>query len=120
MGKLAEKVGLNRETLYRTLSEQGNPELRSLEAILHAMGLRLSVDVEDRRGVENTWPVLTCYLSSKSSRTHPQYGRDKRLTVRVPPGAQACVMGVRTTQPVTSRFRFARKQPIGDTGRRRW
>jgi probable addiction module antidote protein len=40
---LAERTGLSRETLYRTLSRQGNPRLDTLAALLHAMGLRLSV-----------------------------------------------------------------------------
>lgn len=40
---LAERTGLNATTLYRTLSADGNPELRTLRAILGAMGLRLSV-----------------------------------------------------------------------------
>jgi len=40
---IAEKAQLNATQLYRTLSEQGNPELRSLSAILKAMGLRLAV-----------------------------------------------------------------------------
>ncbi|HEY4210146.1 MAG TPA: addiction module antidote protein [Steroidobacteraceae bacterium] len=43
MGALAEKTGLSRETLYRTLSEKGNPRLDTLTAILGAFGLRLSV-----------------------------------------------------------------------------
>ena len=43
---LAQQSGLNRETLYRTLSEQGNPELTSLEKLLHAVGLRLAIDVD--------------------------------------------------------------------------
>ena len=34
---------LNAKTLYRTLSERGNPELRTLVPLLRAMGLRLSV-----------------------------------------------------------------------------
>jgi probable addiction module antidote protein len=42
---LAEKAGLNPTTLYRTLSSGGNPELRTLRAMLGAMGLRLSVAV---------------------------------------------------------------------------
>lgn len=42
---LAERTGLSRETLYRTLSEQGNPELSSLDKLLHAVGLRLAVEV---------------------------------------------------------------------------
>jgi probable addiction module antidote protein len=41
---LAEKANLNPTQLYRTLSEQGNPELRGLSAILKAMGLRLDVE----------------------------------------------------------------------------
>ncbi len=41
---LAETADLNREALYRTLSRNGNPELASLDSILHAVGLRLSVE----------------------------------------------------------------------------
>jgi probable addiction module antidote protein len=40
---IAEKANLNSTQLYRTLSEEGNPELTSLAAILKAMGLRLAV-----------------------------------------------------------------------------
>ena len=40
---VAERAGLNSTTLYRTLSKQGNPELRTLRALLDVMGLRLSV-----------------------------------------------------------------------------
>ncbi|MGA3011619.1 MAG: addiction module antidote protein [Terracidiphilus sp.] len=41
---VAEKANLNPTQLYRTLSEHGNPELRSLSAVLKAMGLRLAVE----------------------------------------------------------------------------
>ena len=43
MSALAEKTGLSRETLYRTLSDKGNPRLGTVAAILAAFGLRLSV-----------------------------------------------------------------------------
>jgi probable addiction module antidote protein len=43
MTALAEQTGLNRETLYRTLSENGNPRRDTLAAIIDAFGLRLSV-----------------------------------------------------------------------------
>ncbi|MBR8834065.1 MAG: putative addiction module antidote protein [Stigonema ocellatum SAG 48.90 = DSM 106950] len=43
MAKLAEKTGLNRQNLYRVLSENGNPELRTISLILHTLGYRLSV-----------------------------------------------------------------------------
>jgi probable addiction module antidote protein len=41
---IAEKANLNPTQLYRTLSEDGNPALSSLTAILKAMGLRLAVE----------------------------------------------------------------------------
>ena len=44
ISKLSDETGLNRESLYRTLSDKGNPELSSLDKLLHALGLRLSVD----------------------------------------------------------------------------
>jgi probable addiction module antidote protein len=40
---LSQKTGLNRESLYRTLSEKGNPVLSSLTKVLQALGYRLSV-----------------------------------------------------------------------------
>jgi len=43
MTELATLTGLSRETLYRTLSEKGNPRLDTLAAILSAFGLRLAV-----------------------------------------------------------------------------
>lgn len=46
MTKLAEKTKLNRESLYRMLSQKGNPELRSLGALLNALGFRLAVEVK--------------------------------------------------------------------------
>lgn len=43
VSKIARKSKLTREATYRMLSKSGNPELRSLTAILGAAGLRLSV-----------------------------------------------------------------------------
>lgn len=43
MAELAARTGLSRETLYRTLSDRGNPRLDTLAAILRAFGLRLTV-----------------------------------------------------------------------------
>ena len=43
VAQLADKTKLNRESLYRMLSERGNPEFRSLDALLHALGFRLAV-----------------------------------------------------------------------------
>lgn len=43
IAKMAGRAGLTRESTYRMLSENGNPELKSLTALLAAAGLRLSV-----------------------------------------------------------------------------
>ncbi len=54
MAELAHATGLNRETLYRTLSENGNPRLSSLGLIVEALGLRLSIESteDDPRAAE--------------------------------------------------------------------
>ena len=44
MSKLAAEAGVNRENLYRTLSEEGNPRLDTLWAVLKATGLRVSLE----------------------------------------------------------------------------
>jgi probable addiction module antidote protein len=44
MTALAKDARLNRESLYRTLSRNGNPQLRSLTAVLAAFGLKLRVE----------------------------------------------------------------------------
>ena len=40
---VAKETELNANQLYRTLSPRGNPELRSLFAVLKALGLRLAI-----------------------------------------------------------------------------
>ena len=45
MNKCAEKTHLSREALYRMLSENGNPELRSIFAILTAYNIRLYIQM---------------------------------------------------------------------------
>ena len=47
MKRLAEGAQLNRESMYRMLSDQGNPQLLSLTAVLRELGLRLAVEVSD-------------------------------------------------------------------------
>jgi len=46
LAAMAEAAHLNREHLYRMLSENGNPELRSLEAVLDVLGFKLSVELK--------------------------------------------------------------------------
>jgi len=41
---VAQRTGLNSTTIYRTLSRQGNPELKSFIDILKAVGMRMLVE----------------------------------------------------------------------------
>jgi probable addiction module antidote protein len=47
MSKVAAASKLNRESLYRMLSENGNPSLQSLRALLSSLGFRLAVESKD-------------------------------------------------------------------------
>jgi len=46
MTRLARQTKLNRENLYRMLSENGNPGLVGLGGLLDAMGLRLAIQAK--------------------------------------------------------------------------
>ena len=41
MTKVAKKTGLGRESLYKTLSLEGNPEFATVMKVLDAVGLKL-------------------------------------------------------------------------------
>ena len=43
LATVAQAAGITREALYRALSPSGNPTLKTLLAVLHAVGMRLSV-----------------------------------------------------------------------------
>lgn len=45
MSAMAKRVGLKRPSLYKVFSERGNPTLETLQAILEALGLRVTVAV---------------------------------------------------------------------------
>ncbi len=46
--EIADHTKLNRETLYRLFTKDGNPTLTSLYAILDALGMKLSVEPKKR------------------------------------------------------------------------
>jgi probable addiction module antidote protein len=43
MADVARKSGLTRESLYKALSEKGNPAFATVLRVMHALGLHLSV-----------------------------------------------------------------------------
>lgn len=44
IAKVAKAAGIERESLYRALSEKGNPRLSTLVAVTQVIGLRLTVE----------------------------------------------------------------------------
>lgn len=46
LAAIARESHLDRVHIYRMLSEGGNPTLNSLERLLHALGLKLAIDLE--------------------------------------------------------------------------
>ncbi len=45
MAQLARETGVTRESLYRALSDTGNPELGTALKVMHALGVRLTASI---------------------------------------------------------------------------
>lgn len=45
MTQLARETGLNRESLYKSLSREGNPSFENIAKIVKALGLKMSLAV---------------------------------------------------------------------------
>ena len=43
MAQIAQAAGLGRESLYKALSKEGNPEFGTVLKVMHALGLKLKV-----------------------------------------------------------------------------
>jgi probable addiction module antidote protein len=48
MTDLAEKMGISRQGLYKTLSENGNPEFATIQKLITALGLQMSIITPNR------------------------------------------------------------------------
>ena len=65
MTALATRTGLSRETLYRTLSDKGNPRLDTMATILEAFGLRMAVAPAAPAGGQTHRPLTTAGIASR-------------------------------------------------------
>lgn len=52
MSRIAKEAGIQRETLYRSFSEEGNPTFETLSSVLSALGMKLSV-VREEAGTQS-------------------------------------------------------------------
>lgn len=56
MTQLAGAIKRSRESMYRTLSEQGNPQFETIRGILAAYGMRLTVSRTDESASDESSP----------------------------------------------------------------
>lgn len=56
IGRIAQRAKLSRSQLYKTLSRSGNPEFRTLRAILEAAGFLLTVVPKEKLKVRKSRP----------------------------------------------------------------
>jgi len=57
LGAVSAAAGISRESLYRALSPKGNPTLKTLVAVVNAVGLRLTVTEEQKADAEQAKSV---------------------------------------------------------------
>jgi probable addiction module antidote protein len=62
MAKVARDTGVQRESLYRILSEQGNPTLETLRGIYDALGLKLVTATKESEHVRSFGDSGICEL----------------------------------------------------------
>ncbi|MBW3079884.1 addiction module antidote protein [Bifidobacterium saguinibicoloris] len=43
MGQIAKEAGVGRESLYKSLSKDGNPSFQTILKVIHALGGRISI-----------------------------------------------------------------------------
>lgn len=44
MGKIAKESGKNRESLYKSLSPNGNPEFQTIDRVMHNLGFKFNIE----------------------------------------------------------------------------
>ena len=57
MARVAEDANVSRESLYRTLSREGNPTLSTLNAVLDAVGLQMAIAEKQPEATTATPPT---------------------------------------------------------------
>ena len=54
MKEIAEKTGLNRESLYKALSGDTSPRYETIVKVINAMGLKLAIVPQTRHWIDKT------------------------------------------------------------------
>lgn len=67
MSEIAQTSGLSREHLYRSFSEKGNPTLKSILAVMDALGVQLSATAKEQKSVTSPKSAVEQRPSIKSA-----------------------------------------------------
>lgn len=43
MSDIAKQIGVNRQSLYKSLSTNGNPSFETINQVIHALGLKIAI-----------------------------------------------------------------------------
>lgn len=76
LSAVARKAGFRRETLYKSLSKHGNPRLKTLDAVLQALGL--SFKVKPQKATESG-PGLQAQSATRPRTSAPSHHRRSRM-----------------------------------------
>lgn len=80
IGRIVKRAKLNRQQLYKTLSSAGNPEFRTLRAILAATGFSLTVVPKEKRKGRKARPqAARIQKAGARSAVTPAVARRRRL-----------------------------------------
>jgi probable addiction module antidote protein len=71
MAKVAEEAGVSRESLYKTLSEDGNPRFDTLNSVLDAIGITLTVELKHSPTVSTDPRKITETIATVTSGVIP-------------------------------------------------
>ena len=82
MSEIARTSGLSREHLYRSFSENGNPTLKSILAVMDALGVQLSATAVEGADVSKPKLRATRKSAGKATAKKAKSNAKKRSTAR--------------------------------------
>ena len=82
MSEIARTSGLSREHLYRSFSENGNPTLKSILAVMDALGVQLSATAIEGAAASKPKPPATRKSGKKATAKKAKPNAKKRSTAR--------------------------------------
>lgn len=95
MTKVAKGAGVQRETLYRALSEQGNPTIGTLVGVLSAVGLQVQITEAGEEKIDSPGQIPVIDLEMREQEIASQIS----YVMTIWPGGHIC-------DPVHSRDNF--------------